>query len=599
MSRFPNPDSLQDDDVVEHEGDRFERSIHMHRAAELDSEIEVVSTPYGAQDLREWTPNDSWGSEIQALPEAHDYLEEMSDHLSSHCEGGHFEPALTMRQEGDGQQSASSEADRLNIDLESMRGVDNGPSFLGSFVLRTRTQDHCVSESRHSLCNQKRQISNFVFEHEVVRAKVWFAPDGGCSKEARDTYISADSFENVCEYLCTVWSDRIDLHLCSCQVVWPQPSEHFAVDTTHFLVFLSQGPTAVLVRQVILSNRNPTRVDFCACAAAFMNRESTLQQLSKVPRRRGELVDIEAVGAESVCDSHRTEVATHFGDDISLMQAMGSFASMVGLARFEYAVENQCCIHPIADYTRQNFIKKDGLRQWFRGFMHGVNEDSIRLAIWKVEMSKAVTLSCKYLLLDDSNWARQFRSIWRSDPGSSTPEIAMVEPQPPSISSDEDKPKHVIAIEHNRMPADQVVHLYDIWWTDDPHIGTGREFLARRAVRTRRSLSINQIAEILGLVNSQKEQHFYALHRLAGGQSMFQFQDYQNLGVPDFSHVDFIILEQKSACENSLDERGPAEKGVPHVSSSVDDRPQSNRAGDNTATPVYDDALTGLMQTTA
>ena len=416
--------------------------------------------------------------------------------------------------------------------------------------------------------------------------------------------IPADSFGTVCKHLCSVWSDRIDLHLCSCQVVWPQPSEHFAVDITHFLVFRSQGPTAVFVRQVTLSNRNPTRVDFCACAVASMNRDSTLQQLSKEPRRRGELLDIEAAEAESVCGSHGTEerityewgnTATHFGDDTSLMQAMGSFASMVGHARFEYAVENQCSIHPIADYTRQNSIKKDVLRQWFRGFIHGVNEDSICLALWKVEMSNAVTLSCKYILLDDSNWSRQFRSIWRSDLGSSTPEIAMVEPQPPSISNAEDKQKHVIAIEHNRMPADQVVHLYDIWWTDDPHI----EFLARRAVRTRRSLSVCQIAEVLGLVNSQKEQHFYALHRLEGGQSMFKFQDHQVLSVPDFSHVDFVIHEQSPPCESSLDEQGPVETGVTYVSSSVGERSQSNRAGENTATPVYDDELTGLMQTTA
>ena len=182
VSRFANPDGLQNDDFAEHEGDRFERSTHMHRAVvESGSEIEAVSTPYGEQDFCELTPNNSWGSGIQALSEAHDYLEEMSDHLSSPCEGDHFGLALTMRQEGDGRQSASSEADRLNIDLESMGGVDNGPPFLGSFVFRTRTQDHCDSELCHSLCNQKQQISNSVFEHEVVRAKAWFAPDGGHS----------------------------------------------------------------------------------------------------------------------------------------------------------------------------------------------------------------------------------------------------------------------------------------------------------------------------------------------------------------------------------------------------------------------------------
>lgn len=604
--RFSNHESTGHDSV-EHSHDVHGSSFRAHRTTAEPEEISAfMSAPHGSRDTCVPGSHSNTGREMQALPEADDHLVRSGEHLSSPCEGTHYEPALGTSLEGEGQQSAFLGANSTTVDEGTTGSVDSRPPFLGDFVFRAQTQDLNVSELRHSAYEQQRKVRNFVFEHEPIRAKAWFAPDGGCSAAARDTDIPVDLFGNVQEHLCSVWSDKIPIQSCSVQSVWPQPYEHFADSIVHFLAFSSHGPVAILVRQNILSHGNPQRTDFCACAVPQKMYRSGFERLSQTSLRRGALVDLIAASGKGWCtlrqvgklpDKEWGNTATHMGEDMSFMQVASSFASMVGQARFEYAVENQCSIHPIADYTRQNFVKKDVLRQWFRGLPQRVDGDCIRIALWIVELRKEVTYFCKYVLLDDTNWSRQFRNIWRNDFGFSTPEIAVVEPQPPLISNAAEMQIHVLAMEHNRMPVDQVAHLYDIWWTAESHFGTGREFLARRAVRTKRSASVWQIAEVLGLVNVKKEQHFYALHRMEDGRPAIKFMDQQILRLPDFSYVDLIVHEQMlvHSCPTDGDEHGKDE-GTSLGSPGKAHQPYS-REGDNTATPVQDDDLTGFMQT--
>ena len=111
-----------------------------------------------------------------------------------------------------------------------------------------------------------------------------------------------------------------------------------------------------------------------------------------------------------------------------------------------------------------------------------VDEDNVMLAVWRIHPALPVVYDCDRLLMEEGNWARNFRQYWRINEDFRVPRVAAVVLQPPRISGMEPAQVHLLAFENHRTSEGHMAHLIDIWVTGAALPRTGRTFISRKAV---------------------------------------------------------------------------------------------------------------------
>lgn len=212
--------------------------------------------------------------------------------------------------------------------------------------------------------------------------------------------------------------------------------------------------------------------------------------------------------------------------------------------------------------------------------------------------TEEVTTQCDYLHLRDGNWARDFRTYWRTSEIFKTPRLAAIEPQPPANMRADLRNTHIIAMENQQSVQNQVVHLFDVWETTDPALGTGRTFLTRRAARLPRDIEVKQIPAWLGVTNVEQYTQVFATFMIREAQEQAVFRERQRLMVPDFSLIDLVTCPIRQRLECS----GNSEAGSRDVFLGIEDGSITQEYiqvehRDNTATlDKWEDDISGLMQ---
>ena len=155
---------------------------------------------------------------------------------------------------------------------------------------------------------------------------------------------------------------------------------------------------------------------------------------------------------------------------------------------------------------------------------------------------------------------------------------------------------HVIATENQHLEQNQVVHLFDVWDTTDPTLGTGRTFLMRRAARLSRDLQVMQILEWVGVLHAGLYEQVFASVRNHEAQEQAVFSGRQRLLVPDSSLVDLILVRQQMGCADNSDIHSQGTILAIKDGLTVQEHTQVKHR-DNTATlDEREDDINGLMQ---
>lgn len=316
---------------------------------------------------------------------------------------------------------------------------------------------------------------------------------------------------------------------CSLELVRPQPSDFTFSNAIHFVVFVSNGPVAVLVQQVA-----GLRSDFCACALHKWHiTRKVHERNTQRSWVRGRVVIAELKRQENFCLDLRTARRQRYRDNTATLGhrekarqdhvEADSFALMqttdhitIASARFAYAVQHQRPYHDAVSFATQNFVKKDDLKRWLQELPFFCENQWTVLAVWKIDPEEAVTHQCDYLWLSEGNWAREFRTFWRTTEIFKTPKVAAVEPQPAKNVLADHQTIHVIGVENQKVPPHHFVHLFDIWETDNPLVGTGRLFLARKAAEVPRDMSVAQLPRLLGFDTAEFLEIFAISFALSG-----------------------------------------------------------------------------------
>lgn len=272
------------------------------------------------------------------------------------------------------------------------------------------------------------------------------------------------------------------------------------------------------------------------------------------------------------------EAAWHDIDGHSLMQLSATEASMISWARVVHAFQNRRSMNDVVSFSAQNFIRKDDLRHWVMGLLQPPSDLPVQLAIWRIGPWSMIARNCDYIRMEADNWSRLFREYWRSKTECKVPDLAAPEPQPLSNSGADMRQLHVIAFEHNRMPIETYVHLFEVWTTENPAEGTGRVFLTRMAAAMPRHFKVIQIVEALGLAPLiPPDGQCFILFSLRDGIQEAVYWRHHVPEVPEFSLLQIVLVQpKKEECEAM--------------------------AGDNTATPEgvflpQQETATALLQT--
>ena len=201
------------------------------------SEVGQADVPYGTMQDPSQVVSQAFGCDGNgcALPEAEQPLIYGGSSPSRPCEESSQNMSLTRYTEGLSQIVAPLSVNGLVEDFNDMELSDDRQTVLGNFVFRSQTQVRSDSEKGLKLSVLEDRIQSFVFMSEPRNVKVWFAPNSACCGEARDALMPAESFGNLQDFLCGIWSDRVRLSACSFELVRPQPTEHFQVEIIHFL----------------------------------------------------------------------------------------------------------------------------------------------------------------------------------------------------------------------------------------------------------------------------------------------------------------------------------------------------------------------------
>lgn len=472
-----------------------------------------------------------------------------------------------------------------------------GKHFWAIFV-DIQAQDHSdVKQSLQTPVN--KELGKAIFERVPLPAKVWYAPQEGCNEIARDTVLHPDQLGDIRAAVCKIWDDFVSDEACSFESVRPQPDQHTFGYAFHFITFETSGATAVLLRQTLR-----TRVDFCACALRKWHTvRKALEKDTYSSWRRGDVVAFQGGRHGNVCiilqtvhnqQDYRGNTATLEMDFSNLMQITSYQRETIASARFAYAVEHGKTFHEVANFAMQNFVKRDELMKWIKNLPFYTDEVQIVLAVWRINPHEMVALHCDYLPLREANWAREFRSYWKVAEDYKTPKLAAVEPQPSGISHSDNKKIHVIAVENQHLSLDHVVHLFEVWESSDPGLGTGRTFLARRAARLPRDIEIRQVPSWIGFPSAEQDVQVFAVFSNREADERAIFKDRQRLRVPDASLVEIVIIRR--SCLDNDKAGGPAtilsiEDGSPTQERTIEN------VRDNTATlDEQDHDISGLLQ---
>ena len=238
--------------------------------------------------------------------------------------------------------------------------------------------------------------------------------------------------------------------------------------------------------------------------------------------------------------------ATPPTDDMhSFMQLTAEEVSTIRWARVVHAFSNHLSMNEVISFSAQNFVRKDGLRQWVDSLLPPMPEGRTQLAIWRLGPRMMVAKRCDYVVLETDNWSKAFREYWRVQLDAKVPDLAAPEPQPLSLSGSARRQLHVIAFEHNKMPLDTVIHLFEVWMTESPAEGTGRTFVARLAAAVPRRFRVAQIVEALGLATlTAPNGQAFILFSLRDGIDRAIFWQQNVPEVPDFSLLHIILVQR-------------------------------------------------------
>ena len=496
--------------------------------------------------------------ESSALPEAVSPRD--SPPLSQPCEGGCRLRTPDGDTEGQDRSSLCCAAES-NIDRDCQgKHIDSRSAFLGNFVFGPRTQDSFGYEEGHDISESRSRAESIVFQELPVPAKVWFAPEHKCASNVRDVVVTKDSFGNIADVVCDVWKDFLSYEQCSFRMVWPQPDEYTYQNVWHFIVFKSTGPTAILLQNHLGVAEDSEQLEFCACALDTRHSFRVFHEARQQNKwQSGRLIQTYTADGKRICGERMGECsdvpggdntatpgriqAAGEGDMGSLMQLEELQVSTIRAMRYAHAVHHGQPIFEPASFATQNFVKKDELRSWIRRVL-SYQGDVVVLAVWRVQHDRLVVDECHRVKLDGSNWARDFRHVWRTDETFKTPVVTAVEPQPPVISGLEHIQFHVVAAENRFFQPDSTAHLFDIWMAEDPEQGTGRTFLARRAAVIRRASTVDEIARILDR-GSNNAAVPYAVYSQRDGYQRQTFWRYNRLEVPDFSYIDLVFVKEE------------------------------------------------------
>ena len=212
-------------------------------------------------------------------------------------------------------------------------------------------------------------------------------------------------------------------------------------------------------------------------------------------------------------------------------------------ARVLQASRNQQSLQPVVNFATPNFVRADQLRQWIRDAqLIEPEQEIIMLAVWRFHFALPIVYDCDRVLLHEDNWSKAFRAYWKVTDDFRVPRVAAVMPQPPRIDNLEPVQLHVLAFENRKVPHDQMMHLFDIWQTDDIGVASGRTFVARRAIRCPRTATVYEIGLML-----QIDQLMYhakstvVIFSLKNGAQRMIFRSDQEISVPDFSYLDLVL----------------------------------------------------------
>lgn len=218
-------------------------------------------------------------------------------------------------------------------------------------------------------------------------------------------------------------------------------------------------------------------------------------------------------------------------------------------AKVLQAVDRRQSLLGVTNFAVPNYVREDHLRRWVHQLHLVPNTEVIVLAVWRVHYALPVVYDCDRVLLQDDNWSRNFRTYWKVTDDFKIPRVAAPMPQPPRMSNLEPVQLHVIAFENRKLLAERVVHLIDIWRTEDIRISSGRTFLARRAVVCPREYTVHQIGQLLNLQQLLAiAKNVVVFFSLKDGVHQAVFQSYEVLKVPDFSYLDFVVVIDRDSC---------------------------------------------------
>ena len=545
-------------------------------------------------------------AEGSALPEA-TFCEQETSPFSWPCEGDSRTIVPGGTEEGQCHSPMSSPSHDSDIDSSySANHGDDRPTFLGNFVIDPRTQEPLGTDVDQYKSVRREEAENLVFQDRPFLAKVWFAPFNRCNGQPKDLIVSVEDFGRIGEVVCLAWGDHLPVSSCSFRLVWPQPAFYTYQESWHFLVFDGQGPPAGLVHNTCGGDQGTQSQCHAFCACAFDHRHSVRKfQAESLGKqwKHGDLVQVFTEGVQDVCESFpwiategdNTATPVRFRDEINphdgsflmqqqLAQLANTQAVTITAMRFARAVDHQIPMYEIANFATQNFVKRDGLRNWVRNVLE-YEGDSMVLATWRISSTTPIAHECDRVLLEGTNWARSFRSYWKTDDSFKTPVIISVDPQPPVVSGGELKQFHVIAVENRVLQQDCVVHLFDIWEAESPSDGTGWQFLGRKAFVILRTATVKEAAKTTAMPQARNDVQVYALYSQRDGETQVTFRSDQILAVPDCSYVHLVFVNMKKNClPNSAEV--PLE-GTERLQGPVG-LPQHAKYGDNTATPAED-----------
>lgn len=95
------------------------------------------------------------------------------------------------------------------------------------------------------------------------------------------------------------------------------------------------------------------------------------------------------------------------------------------------------------------------------------------------------------------------------------------------------------------------MHLFEVWTTNDPSVGTGRVFVARLAAAIPQAFTVWQIVEALGFATLVADgKQVFIVFSFRDNTERAVFEGYQIPEVPEFSLLNIIlVVNQDKVCE--------------------------------------------------